>query len=482
MSIAGVRTSLGSRLVGVAFAGVAAATVWVSAADARVRYRPPFSYIVVDARSGATLAAEKADGRRYPASLTKMMTLYLLFEKLQSGTLTLQSQLKVSRHAASQSPSTLGLQPGDTIRVDQAIKAIVTRSANDVAVVIGEALADSEAAFAQRMTDAAHQLGMNHTVYRNASGLPNPGQYTTARDQAILGQALSRRFPHYFKYFSTDAFRFHGHEIANHNHLLGKVPGVDGIKTGFTRASGYNLVTSVHRGGRRLVAVVLGGRTVHQRDAVMRYLIERHIAKAVIGRDEPSSAAATRLELVSNAVALPRRRPPAGADQVESADAATAKPATGTASADAAEAKPANDAGTASANAKRGGEGAADAMAAAANRPIAQAATATAAPKIATTVETSREHAASAGRSLFTIPTAQAEPIAAARAGVPNATADSRAIPIWLSVLLAAVVVSLGFFMARRYQMLYRLRPIASVRRRRIRRYRVTSRWWIEIG
>ena len=222
---------------------------------------PAFAAIVVDANAGRTLYAANENEPRHPASLTKVMTLYLLFEQLDKGAMTLQTEIPISEHAAAQEPSKLGLEPGDTISVEDAIKAIVTRSANDVAVAIAEAIGGDEAHFADMMTRKAHALGMSRTVYRNASGLPNDEQITTARDLTILARATEERFPRYFKYFSTHEFAYGGEIIGNHNHLLGRVDGVDGIKTGYTRASGFNLLTSVHRDGRSLVAVVLGGRT-----------------------------------------------------------------------------------------------------------------------------------------------------------------------------------------------------------------------------
>ena len=231
------------------------------AARAPAAADPAFAAIVVDANAGRTLYAVNENAPRHPASLTKVMTLYLLFEQLDKGAMTLQTEIPVSEHAAAQEPSKLGLTPGDTISVDDAIKAIVTRSANDVAVAIAEAIGGDEPRFADMMTRKAHALGMSRTLYRNASGLPNDEQITTARDLTILARATEERFPRYFKYFSTHEFAYGGEIIGNHNHLLGRVDGVDGIKTGYTRASGFNLLTSVHRDGRSLVAAVLGGRT-----------------------------------------------------------------------------------------------------------------------------------------------------------------------------------------------------------------------------
>jgi D-alanyl-D-alanine carboxypeptidase len=259
-------------------------------AASRVNYNPPFSSIVVDANSGKVLQEDSADGLRHPASLTKIMTLYLLFERLDEGKLKLESPLRVSGHAASQSPSKLGLEPGDTIEVEDAIRAIVTKSANDVAVVIAEALAGDEDDFARMMTSKAHALGMSRTEYRNASGLPDDDQVTTARDQALLGRAIQERFPHYYRYFSTPSFTYHGNSMRNHNHLLGSVEGVDGIKTGYTDASGFNLVTSLRRGNRHLVAVVLGGRSAGARDERMRDLLDQYIARAAERRTAPEIA------------------------------------------------------------------------------------------------------------------------------------------------------------------------------------------------
>ncbi len=241
---------------------------------------PAFSALVVDANSGRTLYSVAEDGLRHPASITKVMTLYLLFEQLDKGAMTLQTRIPISEHAAAQEPSKLGVQPGETIGVEDAIKAVVTRSANDVAVAIAEAIGHDESTFAEMMTRKAHALGMSSTVYRNASGLPNDEQVTTAHDLAILGRSLEERFPRYFRYFSTRQFDYAGAMIGNHNHLLGRVDGVDGIKTGYTRASGFNLLTSVHRDGRSLIAVVMGGRTAGWRDRVMENLIDDHLAEA----------------------------------------------------------------------------------------------------------------------------------------------------------------------------------------------------------
>ena len=281
-------------------AGLLAVTSLASNADARSRrhhrhhhaaavesYEPSYSSIVVDANSGAVMQATNADSPRHPASLTKIMTLYLLFERLEAGKIKMSTEMPVSAHAAAQAPSKLGLKPGQSIEVETAIRAIVTKSANDVAVVVAEALGGNEPEFARLMTAKAHALGMNHTSYHNASGLPDDKQITTARDQALLGRAIQDRFPKYYHYFSTRTFAFHGKVMRNHNHLLGRVSGVDGIKTGYIHDSGFNIVTSVHNGGRHIVAVVFGGRTASARDARVLSLIDNNINIAARKRTAP---------------------------------------------------------------------------------------------------------------------------------------------------------------------------------------------------
>lgn len=313
------------------------AVLWAEQADARLHrrhihgahsahaggghrsgsYEPPYAAIVVDANSGQVLEAENPDSPRHPASVTKVMTLYLLFEQLDAGRLRLDSRLPVSEHAAAQDPSKLGLEPGQSIAVEDAIKAVVTKSANDVAVVIAEALGGSEDDFARMMTRKAHALGMTRTTYVNASGLPNDDQITTARDQALLGRAVHDRFPRYFHYFSTLAFQYRGDSIRNHNHLLGRVDGVDGIKTGFTRASGFNLLCSVHRNDRHLVAVVMGGSSREARDARMRTLIEQHIREASVRRTATAVAELSEDAAAARAkVRVARAEPDQGAQEM----------------------------------------------------------------------------------------------------------------------------------------------------------------------
>jgi len=250
----------------------------------RESYNPQFSSIIVDGNSGAVLSSNNPDGIRRPASLTKIMTLYLLFERLDAGKMKLDTEMEVSEHASEQAPTKLGLKPGQTLKVEDAIKGLVTRSANDAAVVIAEAIAGDEDEFAKLMTRKARALGMSKTTYRNASGLPNDEQLTTARDQATLGRAIQDRYPRYYRYFATTVFNYRGQSIRNHNRLLGNVEGIDGIKTGYTRASGFNLVSSMRRGNRHLVGVVLGGRSGGSRDATMRNLLAENLEKGATKR------------------------------------------------------------------------------------------------------------------------------------------------------------------------------------------------------
>jgi D-alanyl-D-alanine carboxypeptidase len=250
-------------------------------------YHPPYAAIVMDDKSGLVLHEASADEPRRPASLTKIMTLYLLFEQLEAGKLKLDTPLPVTRRASLQNPTKLGLKADQTIKVEDAILGLVTKSANDAAVVVAEAIAGSEEEFAALMTLKARALGMSGTTYINASGLPAEAQITTARDQAVLGRAIQHRFPVYYQYFATPSFRYKGAEMRNHNNLLGHVKGVDGIKTGYTDASGYNLTSSVRRDDKHIIAVVLGGTSNGARDARMRQLIEEHIVRASTVRSAP---------------------------------------------------------------------------------------------------------------------------------------------------------------------------------------------------
>ncbi|OBQ95276.1 D-alanyl-D-alanine carboxypeptidase family protein [Mesorhizobium sp. AA23] len=238
-----------------------------------------YAAIVVDASTGKTLFEVNSTAQRYPASLTKMMTLYMLFEALESGRVSKETQIPVSNHAASQPPTKLRFRRGETIDVDSAIRAMVVKSANDVAVAVGEYLGGgSEEQFAAMMTAKARQLGMTSTNFRNACGLPDDGQVTTARDMAVLGIALQRRFPQHFHYFSESDFMFRGRLVRGHNDMLGRVRGVDGIKTGYIRASGYNIVTSYNADGRHLIVVVMGAQSARQRNDHVEALIQRSLS------------------------------------------------------------------------------------------------------------------------------------------------------------------------------------------------------------
>ncbi len=239
-----------------------------------------YASLVVDAGSGEVLHAVNADVRNYPASLTKLMTLYMLFEALEDGRITPTTPMRVSATAAAQPPSKLGLPPGQTIRVRDAILALVVRSANDIAVVAAEHLGGSERRFAEMMTDRARALGMSRTTFRNASGLPDQAQLSTARDMATLARVMLQRFPQHYRVFSTRSFTYAGVTHRTHNRLLASYAGLDGMKTGYIRASGYNLVASAERGGRRLIGVVFGGQSSQARNLHMASLLDKGFEKA----------------------------------------------------------------------------------------------------------------------------------------------------------------------------------------------------------
>lgn len=248
---------------------------------------PKYAAIVVDVESGEVLHAANADATRYPASLTKMMTLYLVFEALEGRSLSLDRPLPVSANAAAEPASKLYLKAGTSIPVETAIQALIVKSANDVATVVAEALGGSEEHFARMMTDKARELGMTRTTFRNANGLPDSGQVTTARDMATLSLRLMQDFPGYYHYFSRTRFDWKGNAITGHNRLLTHYPGADGMKTGFIRASGFNMATSAVRDGRRLVSVVMGGFTAASRDAHMADLLDRGFVRAsLFGRGD----------------------------------------------------------------------------------------------------------------------------------------------------------------------------------------------------
>lgn len=240
----------------------------------------PYADLVIDANSGKVLHESNADAPRFPASLTKMMTLYVLFEMLDQGRLTLETDLVVTANAAAAQPSKLGLAAGERIKVRDAMRALVTKSANDVALTIAENIGGTEAKFAKYMTWRAKKLGMRNTVFRNASGLPDLSQKSTARDLVKLALHLHDDFPKYWGVFKTAYFNFRGKRYKNHNSLLFNFPGTDGLKTGYTRASGFNLVTSVRRGGKHVIGAIFGGRTAGQRSSQMRKLLKVALAKA----------------------------------------------------------------------------------------------------------------------------------------------------------------------------------------------------------
>ena len=259
---------------------LAIALAVTAVATAPVQANSKYAAIVIDANTGKTLFSSNADEARYPASLTKMMTLYLTFEALKSGKIDKTTKVKFSKNAANEPPTKLGVKAGGSVTVETAIYSLVTKSANDSATALAELLGGSEVEFARMMTTKARQLGMTGTIFRNAHGLPNPAQRSTARDMATLGLALRENYPQYYAYFSTRSFQYGKQRLANHNRLLGRIKGVDGIKTGYTRASGFNLVSSVSDGNRRIVAVVMGGQTAKSRDNHMAALIKTHLPKA----------------------------------------------------------------------------------------------------------------------------------------------------------------------------------------------------------
>lgn len=304
-----------------------AATLLAGTAQAN---NPRYAGIVVDTDTSEILYAENADAPRYPASLTKMMTLYMLFERLDQGGMTLGQRLPVSATASEMPATKLWLKPGDSIPVEKAIQALIVRSANDVAVVVAEALGGSESHFARMMTSRAHELGMSNTTFRNASGLPDDRQVTTARDMALLARRLMLDFPQYYPYFSLDRFTWRGKTLTGHNNLLDSYPGADGLKTGFIRASGFNVATSAKRGGRRILSVVMGGYTASSRDEHMANLLDRGFLRASLV-DGRGFLANTR---ISEDYLLPEARrpmsPPSGqmlASAGNTAPAVTPEPA-----------------------------------------------------------------------------------------------------------------------------------------------------------
>lgn len=325
-----MRLNLRRFLAGFLVVAVLILSVGISPAEAahkkkRVHQQPNrYAAIVIEASTGYVLSAENADKRLYPASLTKMMTLYLTFEALTEGRITKNQRITASRRAAAQEPSSLGLVPGDDIRVEDAILSIATKSANDSAVALAEAIGGSEDRFARAMTAKARKLGMNNTRFVNASGLFNASQFSTARDMATLSQALVRDYPKHYRYFSTNTFTYKDNTYMNHNKLMSSYEGMDGLKTGYVYASGYNLAASAVRNGTRLIGVVFGGRTARSRNDTMAKLLNKSFERI-------SDVRVASLAKKGQAGQLPVRRPATiqSMTEVASIDAPNAYPDTG---------------------------------------------------------------------------------------------------------------------------------------------------------
>lgn len=300
---AGRDTSLIARALAVALLVACTGLTVSRPAQAQVgTARYSYSSIVVDARTGAVLQADNPDTLCHPASLAKLMTLYLTFEALRDRRITLDTPVPVSLYAASMQPTKLGLRPGEPMTVEEAILGLVTRSANDAAAALAELLGGSEDRFAQIMTLRARALGMNHTVFANASGLPAPNEWTTARDMAVLARRLQIDFPEDYHYFSASSFVFHGQVVLNHDTMLKIYPGADGMKTGFTEASGHNLVTSAVRDGVRLIGVILGASSNTQRDVRMTALLNQGFTALNVPIPPPTTTTlASRLSFIGTA-------------------------------------------------------------------------------------------------------------------------------------------------------------------------------------
>ncbi len=258
-----------------------------------------YASIIMNEKSGKVYHSINADTRNYPASLTKIMTIYMIFEKLKNKKIKMNTKLKVSKRASRQPPSKLGLYPGQKITVKQAILALVTKSANDVATVVAENLEKTERRFAYKMTKKAKSIGLTRTIFKNASGLPNRGQLSTARDMAKLAVAIRKNFPEFFYFFNKKTFVFNGIEYRNHNNLLSSYFGADGIKTGYTNASGFNLVASVERNGQRIIGVVFGGKTARTRDKHMVKLLNKFIKTPVVRTAKLSEIPSQRPDFIS---------------------------------------------------------------------------------------------------------------------------------------------------------------------------------------
>ena len=284
--------------------------------QASAKGNPRYAAIVMDADTGLILHESNPDKRLYPASLTKIMTLLMVFEGLNRGTLGLNDTIRMSRHAASMEPSKLNIPVGSSIKVKDAILGLVTKSANDVAAAVAEHLGKTESNFAKMMTARAREIGMKNTTFKNASGLPHPDQISTVRDMAILGRFIYSRYPQQYKYFSTRNFVYQGKAYHNHNRLMESYKGMDGIKTGFIGASGFNLVASATRNNRRLIGVVFGGRTTHSRNARMAELLDEGFARLQKGQGKPGAPLVAQAQPQFEAA----YQQPALADKTQSAD------------------------------------------------------------------------------------------------------------------------------------------------------------------
>jgi D-alanyl-D-alanine carboxypeptidase (penicillin-binding protein 5/6) len=300
-------------LVALAFSVSALLPMMVSPAQAATE--PKYAAIVIDANSGAVLYESRPDSPRYPASITKVMTMYLAFEALAEGRLKLTDTITVSPRAASMAPTKLGLRAGETISVDDALRALAVQSANDMAVAVAEKIGGTEPRFAALMTLRGQELGMTHTRFVNASGLPDSRQLSSARDIAILSRSVMRDYPQYYSYFGTQQFAFRGRTMRNHNGLLGKMPGVDGLKTGYTNASGFNLSASAVRNGRRLIAVVMGGSSTAARDSNVEDLLLTGFD--VMARRDRGEKITIASNLFEPSAAGPVTRPPIGQGDAE---------------------------------------------------------------------------------------------------------------------------------------------------------------------
>ena len=274
-----------------------------------------YASIIINENTNKVYFQKNADTMNYPASLTKIMTLYMIFDELKKNKIKMNTKLKVSNRASLKPPSKLGLKAGETISVRNAILALVTKSANDVATVVAENLGKTESKFAKKMTKMAKKIGMNRTVFKNASGLPNRGQLSTARDMAKLAKMIRKKFPEYFYFFKRKTFTYKGIEFRNHNNLLASFNGTDGIKTGYTNASGFNLVASVERNGQRIIGVVFGGKTAKKRDIHMVSLLNKYFLtrsdKPLVRMAKPSELPSIRPEIITSEriVKTPKMKP-----------------------------------------------------------------------------------------------------------------------------------------------------------------------------